>query len=566
MKLNNPFDHQRFIGYVSKVSPDITQIHFPNSKLLKKFYYDGDVLHGGVVRNFVIIEGEGYGFLAKIISVELPEKERGFLSETAFQNNDKMHPIGKVEIQLSFEIFGELKAKKGLDQYPPVGAKVYACSPSILQNFLKDFGKENECNDLLEIATLPQDAGYPIRISANALFGRHCAIVGTTGGGKSYTIAKLLEEMTKKEVVKIILLDATGEFEGLGENLEIAENCHFHYKNLQDEDFFALFRPAGQVQLPKLQEAFKSLKVASAKGFNGFISDVESPEVLDGQLIKQGKKKFGFIKFVLNNQSAIEDSLFDIKNLSRQIYNECVDEWIEGKWGSVAQRDRDNCASLIMRINSLIFNENCNAIFNFQNNVAQENQCVINKINTFFSDKKKLLRINLRKIPKDSDISSVLVNAIGRFLLRKASSNFFKENPLVIFLDEAHLFLNKKIKDEYSIETELNAFERIAKECRKYGLFLCLSTQRPRDIPQGVLSQVGTFIAHRLINQFDRDAVENASPESSKYILSFLPSLKQGEAILMGVDFPMPINIKIKEVSEKNKPNSSTPKLFKSQL
>src|SRR5690606_22779303 len=133
-----------------------------------------------------------------------------------------------------------------------------------------------------------------------------------------------------------------------------------------------------------------------------------------------------------------------------------------------------------------------------------------------------------------------------------------------VFLDEAHLFLNKKIKDEYSIEMELNAFERIAKECRKYGLFLCLSTQRPRDIPQGVLSQMGTFIAHRLINHFDKEAIENASPDGSKYVLSFLPSLGQGEAILMGVDFPMPINLKIKKIEkDENKPNSNTPKLFK---
>jgi hypothetical protein len=373
--------------------------------------------------------------------------------------------------------------------------------------------------------------------------------------------------MIKKDPVKIILLDATGEFEGLGKNLEIAENCHFHYKNLQEEDFFALFRPAGQVQLPKLQEAFKSLRVASVKGVDGPIAGVDSPEVKEGRLIKQGKQKFEFLKFVLANQSQIETSsiLFDMQNLPRQIYFECVDEWTEGKWGSIAPRDRDNCASLIMRINSLIFNENCNAIFNFQNNLKDENHCVIEKINEFLlpSNKEKLLRINLRKIPKDSDISSVLVNAVGRFLLKKAESSLFKKSPLVVFLDEAHLFLNKRVKDEYSIETELNAFERIAKECRKYGLFLCLSTQRPRDIPPGVLSQVGTFIAHRLINQFDRDAVKNASPESSKYILSFLPSLKQGEAILMGVDFPMPINLRIKEVSEENKPNSGTPKLFK---
>ncbi|MFT5704060.1 MAG: hypothetical protein ACI9TO_001443, partial [Rickettsiales bacterium] len=93
-KITNPFNAKRFIGYVSKVSPDITQIHFPNSNLLKKFHHEGDVLNGGLVRNFVIIEGEDHGFLAKIISVELPDKDRSFLSEKAFLNDDKMQPIG----------------------------------------------------------------------------------------------------------------------------------------------------------------------------------------------------------------------------------------------------------------------------------------------------------------------------------------------------------------------------------------------------------------------------------------------------------------------------------------
>lgn len=564
----NPFDHRRFIGYVSKVSPEVTQIHFPNSKLLKKFYYDGDVLHGGVVRNFVIIEGESHGFLAKIVSVELPEKERSFLSEAAFQNEDKMHPIGKVEIQLCFEIFGEIKAKKGLDQYPPVGAKVYVCSPELLQNFLKDFGKEDDCKDLLDIAQLPQDLGYAVKISANALFGRHCAIVGTTGGGKSYTIAKLIEEMLKKEKVKIILLDATGEFEKLNtSNFEVGGNCHFHFKNLQEDDFFALFRPAGQVQLPKLQAAIRSLRIISIKNMEGILETTcgNSPIIKNGILMKAKKDKAGFFKFYAKNEQAIESNstFFHIKKLPAQILEECVGEWDEGKWGDIYQRDKDNCASLVLRVNSSIYNTKDNAIFNFQENSTHD--CLIDKMDEFLksADDNKLFTISLKDVPKDTVTSSILVNAIGRYLLKRARQGDFKEMPVIVFLDEAHLFLNKKIKDEYSIETELNAFDNIAKECRKYGLFLCLSTQRPRDIPQGVLSQMGTFIAHRLINQYDREAIENASPEGSKYILSFLPSLGQGEAILMGVDFPMPMNLKISQVLEKNKPNSHTPKLFK---
>lgn len=77
---------------------------------------------------------------------------------------------------------------------------------------------------------------------------------------------------------------------------------------------------------------------------------------------------------------------------------------------------------------------------------------------------------------------------------------------------------------------------------------------------------MGTFIAHRLINSYDRDAIERATPEGSKYSLAFLPSLGQGEALLFGVNFPMPINLKIAKVSDTCKPNSDTPILFKSPM
>ncbi|WP_157575261.1 ATP-binding protein [Alloprevotella rava] len=91
----------------------------------------------------------------------------------------------------------------------------------------------------------------------------------------------------------------------------------------------------------------------------------------------------------------------------------------------------------------------------------------------------------------------------------------------------------------------LQGIELIAKEARKYGLFLCLSTQMPKDIPLGVLSQMGTFIVHRLINEQDKKAVESAASSLNKSMLSFLPTMGAGEALLMGVDFSMPLLLKI---------------------
>ncbi|MBC7960772.1 MAG: ATP-binding protein, partial [Vallitaleaceae bacterium] len=118
------------------------------------------------------------------------------------------------------------------------------------------------------------------------------------------------------------------------------------------------------------------------------------------------------------------------------------------------------------------------------------------------------------------------------------------------------------VVDDYFKGSALTAYEQIAKECRKYGLFLCLATQMPRDIPIGTLSQMGTFVVHRLINSYDKEAIAHACSSATDNILNFLPVLGEGEAILTGVDFPMDITIKIGEPSLK--PESGTPQ-FKRQ-
>ena len=121
-----------------------------------------------------------------------------------------------------------------------------------------------------------------------------------------------------------------------------------------------------------------------------------------------------------------------------------------------------------------------------------------------------------------------------------------------------YLFLLKY--PDFFQDLELDAFDKIAKECRKHGLFLCISTQTPRDIPVGTLSQMGTFIVHRLINESDRSVIEKACSEGNKSSLAYLPTLQSGEALLISIEMPMPIIIKIKEPNIK--PTSLTPILF----
>jgi uncharacterized protein len=574
------FQDDHFVGYVKQVSPKSVTIHFPSSPLLKKFYWNAEALQAGIVGNYVLIEGEEHGFLGQIAELSLPEKERMILNQTAFERDD-FHPYAKIEILLSFSFY-ELKAEKGLAQLPPIGSKVFVCPEQILHHFLKEFGKSKSHPDEpnFEFASLTANTEKQIQISPQAIFGRHCAIVGTTGGGKSYTVAKLIEEIIRNNG-KAILFDPTGEYETFSTNKKVVykhfntsdvnNEVFFHYSSLKETDFYAIFRPAGQIQLPKLQEAFKSLRLAKLlKQKNSEDCDQNDNTLLaaineTGVLRKQGLER-NTVLLANKKYPYIDNALCDIdlKSLGYQVYYECIyenDFSSPTKFGKTSEKDLGSCFSLISRINTSINNTDFIKVFGLNEDSASPNNFKT-VYDEFYQEQsqKNVLIFGLNRVPSSNNLRTILIDAFGRFLLEQSFERKFVSKPLIVFLDEAHLFLNKTIRDEYSIEVELNSFERIAKECRKFGLFLALSTQLPRDIPVGILSQFGTFLVHRLINQNDRATIEFASSEATKNALAFLPTLMPGQVLLTGVDFPMPIILQI--TPPRTAPNSGTPQIF----
>lgn len=582
----NPYSESRFIGYVTMVSPLQTRVHFPSSVLLKKFF-NGDNGYHAITGKYIIIEGTGCGFLGKIVEIGLPEKERLELTESKFEK-EVFHPTGKVEILLCFDNY-KLQAKKGLDQLPPISAKVYLCSDDFLGSLLTKFGvKDGVIPKTIPLASLPDNENHKIDVSSQALFGRHCAVVGTTGGGKSWTVAKLIEEVVAQNG-KAILIDATGEYEPLNSYPQIKylkfnstsdDSVYFNYKDLRETDLYALFRPTGQAQLPKLQEAMRSLRLievvtkkATKTVNDDFIIDKANNywkvhTTHDLTLInKISQPRNPIIKAIKDNIKVFEnDCQFDINALPYQIFNECVRDFggDNDKYGADDPTGKGFCQSLVSRIQVTITNDAFKTVFGFDNKSKSKNEfndVVTNFLNV--KSKENVLILSVADVSTENKLKEILVNSIGRYLLEKALSEDFRavgKKSLLLFLDEAHLFLNKKIKDEYSIEVELDSFDRIAKECRKFGLFLVISTQMPRDIPRGVLSQMGTFIVHRLINQQDREAIEFACSDANKSALSFLPILSSGEAMLTGVDFPMPMILKITKPNVE--PDSNTPSVF----
>lgn len=590
MKKHQPFDHNYFIGYVNQVSPEFVRVHFPSSVLLNKFIHSGEEFNAGLVGNYVTIEGENHGFLGKILELSLPEKERLQLNEKDFQKKE-FHPTGRIEVLLSFDYFNPEKIGKGLSAYPNIGSKVFVCSSQFIQKYFRGFGvksEHTEASPIFQFGTLTSNSQTTIEVSQQALFGRHCAIVGTTGGGKSWTVSKCLEEIIKSDG-KAIIVDATGEYsvfdgkEKVAPPAIIGQGSFFHYSNLTVEDIFVLLRPGGQVQSPKLMDAIKSLKILGILTSNidgAFITKVddliyritidqqttEDIKIENGVIKKIGEKQRPYNRVYYRFIEQIEslEASFDITKLPLQIQHECVQEISfndSTRWGNRHDQHISNCTSLILRTNSFIHNPHFKDVFGV-NHTKEEKEELVQKIMSFLNSNDSLLRIGFESVGFEFQAREILANSIGKFLLQKARKGIFKENPLVLFIDEAHQYLNKNVKDEYFESVRLSAYDQIAKEGRKYGLFLCLATQMPRDIPTGTLSQMGTFIVHRLINPHDREVIENACLVANRNTLSFLPVMGEGEAILVGVDFPMPVMLKIEKPTFA--PNSNTP-LFKKQ-
>jgi len=560
----DPFNHNYFLGYVNQVSPQHVKIHFPSSILLEKFSHNGVFFAGGNVGNFIVIEGEEFGFLARIIEIELPDSERKTISEKAIQHDDTaFHPSGKAELLLSFSVFEPAKAEKTVSKYPAIGAKAYSCSDEQIEIYVKEFGKKKDDleNVYAELGKLTSNDAN-CKVSLNSIFGRHCAIVGTTGGGKSWTVAKLIEEVVTKTINKVILIDATGEYSKITSNsLTLGIDAFFPYQNLSISDLFFLLRPTGQSQRPVLLEAIRSLKVVR-------IAKEKNSTLIINTKKKSDSEKAKYYNFYQANIKEIEDNScnFDINFLIDQIKEECVyptgytDRLPDPKkWGGYDAKTYDYQTSLIGRISDLVNTEIFNKLLGFQG-VPPGCSSIVERINEFITkNEEQVLRISFENIPSSFSVKEITANALASFLLNLARHGQFRPAPLILILDEAHQFLNKNIKDEFFESQTLDSFDLIAKECRKYGLFLCLSTQMPRDIPSGTLSQMGTFIVHRLINELDKKAIESAASTANRSAISFLPILGEGEALLVGVDFPMPLLIKISE--PEMKPQSTTPRL-----
>lgn len=541
-----------YVGQLCSVSAQAVKFNLADAGSPSGAHFLGGRYGKGEVGEFVLIEGQINLLLGRVVEIHLPDSDRRLIDSSHGKVSD-LDGIGTIQLLGSIAM-DSLRVSAGVDSYPRLGDRVYAAPHSFIANLPKFMEAEDgeSSKVLLKLGSIDVAPESYVSVKPEKLFGRHCAILGATGGGKSWTTARIIEECLRYKT-KIILLDATGEYRGfdgahvsnfhLGKPTHTAKSskpCSLPQTSFVESDFIALFEPAGKVQGPKLRAAMRSLRLATL-----------APHVATGGIIKkidQSKTQITIEETKAGISEKIEDprQAFDLSKLVSQIEQECVypDGFGVGKgvkdttkWGGDSG-EVSYCLSLMSRINGILTSPSFDCVF------KSKDPSLTEQISSFISNDDRLLRICLSGVAFEFKAREIIANVIGRHLLNMARASAFKIRPLVVIVDEAHNFLGRQIGTDDAV-ARLDAFELIAKEGRKYGLNICLSTQRPRDITEGVLSQMGTLVVHRLTNDRDREVVERACGEIDRSASSFLPNLKPGEAAIIGADFPIPLTIQV---------------------
>lgn len=542
-----PFTRERLMGTVHQIDGTMIEVLLPYAATPVGSAF-GERLPLGSIGEFIVVDVGDLAVVGRLLEIFTPSRELMKLTSQA-QRTDEVQASGRIQLLCTLQLNG--RWVRGVARHPRVGDQVYSASKDVLEAVVGGVsGVDGGADACISLGLLTTGTGVPVVVPAEKLFGRHLAVLGATGAGKSWTLARLMESVADLGG-KLLLIDATGEFHTLGDlarHVSLGEldepagallvGLPHHQFGEADRSIF--LRPAGGVQLPKMRAAIRSLRLAHHVGIGG-------PIHANGTIKKAGKLRSDISQLEAQHAALIEkpDAEFDLKLLPNQIGYECVwdtDRNNDKHYGGYNTNDLASCNPLSMRVRDLL-----------QTSVVVKVVCppagqpsVLDVIDDWYTDgaAPAILRVSLRNLAFSHSLREIVVNTIGRHLLANARDAKYLNYPLVTVVDEAHQFFGRTLGDEYTA-SPLDAFDAIAKEGRKYGLTICMATQRPADVPPGVLSQAGMMIVHRLADKRDQDRVEQASSELDQAATRLLPSLIPGEALLVGADFPVPLPVRI---------------------
>jgi DNA helicase HerA-like ATPase len=471
---------------------------------------DPSVAITGQVGSQVKIKTNDGWLLASVRNQKQDRRADGILANIDFMGEGE-------EEKLTGRIHG---FRRGVTRYPIPGAMVYPATTADLKQIYASDGRSS-----IQVGTVYPTSDIRAGVYVDAMLGKHFALLGSTGTGKSTSAALILHRICESAPQgHIVMIDPHGEYAAAFKSTGMI----FDVSNLQLPYWLMNFEEHCEVFLTSSGNDRQ-----------------EDSDILAKCLLKaRGKNRLAEQIGKITVDSPIPYLLSDLTSL-------ITDE--------MGKLDKATSSAPFMRLKTKIDELKADPRYQFLFSgmlVGDTMADFIGKIFRMPSSGKPISIIDVSGVP--SDVTSTVVAVLSRMVFDFAIwGREEKTRPILLVCEEAHRYVpNEKNADGSSVGRILS---RIAKEGRKYGISLGLITQRPSDLAEGVLSQCGTIISMRLNNERDQAFVKAAMPEGARGFLDSIPALRNRECIMCGEGVTIPMRVSFDTLEELKRPASEDP-------
>ncbi|WP_024906003.1 ATP-binding protein [Robbsia andropogonis] len=441
--------------------------------------------------------------------------------------------------------------KRGADSFPQIDRDCFVIEGGNLQRFMGILGAGLSDEERLKLGTFVADRSADAIASGDRFFQRHAAILGSTGSGKSWAVALILERAAKLKFPNIVVFDMHGEYEpladkskgGFAQRFRIAgpgdlaapkdDTLFLPYWLLNRDEMLSMILDRSDQNAPNQASRF-TLHVRDLKG---------------ASLDVAGKAK---IKETFTVDSPIP---YAISDLVARLKIDNTTKGI-GKTGPVKGDWEDKLTRFISRLEAKLDDRRYGFMFSPPPEALDYGWLAKQIVKLLRADSGSGIKIiDFSEVP--ADVLPVVTGTLARLLYDvQFWMSMNARTPITLLCDEAHLYLPVKDDADAVQRQALWSFERIAKEGRKYGFSLLVVSQRPSDVSRTILSQCNNFLALRLTNDSDQNVIKRLMPDSLVGLTAMLPLLDTGEALLLGDAVLLPTRIKLDQPHVK--PDSAT--------
>jgi uncharacterized protein len=560
-----------------------------------------------------------------------------------------LNPLGTLHKQPESTEEDKYHFQRGADSFPSVGDNVLLPTQKQLRSIV-----ESGENRRVKIGISPLAGDAEVKIDPDRLFGRHLAVLGNTGSGKSCSVAGLIrwsleaaQQNGKKPNARFIVLDPNGEYtRAFGKEKDVLKPRVFKVDAVESErslsvplwfwnssEWASFTQASGKTQRPTLVHALRAVRDGQTdfaenvshdmRRFLRTIVSTINVEKNTGSPWGQYPKPKSFFEKIKKWKSGLEtnqssftqnenvrlnqlinkiDGLIEQRNAQHPHYdferNEVeellniakeahrafggsgtellpIDANIPRNFtGDSLLRSLDASAemlnvseyveTMLIRIRTMLADTHMKSIISETGDITLD-KWLTEYVGANQAENGCLTIIDLSLVP--SEIVHIITAVIARMIFEALQRyrNLHEKNkvlPTTLVMEEAHTFVKS-----YKVDAEnqdaasvcCQVFERIAREGRKFGLGLVLSSQRPSELSTTVLSQCNSFLLHRISNDKDQDLVHRFVPDNLKGLFRELPSLSSQNAILLGWASELPVLVRINDLPKEQQPQSDDP-------